>query len=124
MKDNIFFTSATNSGKTIPAVIFPLVLQELSFLDYSSIENPKVLFVTALNSLQLSLLNNIRNLGVLCEAATKSNIETLMESHETVILISPEVLKISSVTQTLLKNRTKFVLKVVDEAHLGKGQKK
>ena len=117
--ENVFFTAATNSGKTLPAVIFPLVLRELTTFGYSIVENPQVLFVTALNSLQLSLLNNIRNIGVLCKAANKSNIQTLLDSHITIILISPEVLKIPSVTQILLKHRSKFVLKVVDEAHLG-----
>ena len=116
--ENIIFTAATNSGKTIPAIIYPLVLQKLGKMGYPSFQNPKVLFVTALNSLQLSLLNNINKIGIECEAATKSNIERLMTSRISVVLISPEVLKIQSVTQILLKNRSKFVLKVVDEAHL------
>ena len=31
-QENVFFTSATNSGKTLPAVIFPEIVDELNKL--------------------------------------------------------------------------------------------
>ena len=118
--DNVFFTSSTNSGKTLPAVIFPSILSKLSSLGYNFPSNPKLLFITALNSLKLSLVNNVKALGIDCEAMTSENVDALLDSTTSVIFISPEVLKQSAVTQTLLLHRSKFVLKVVDEAHLGK----
>ena len=53
--ENIFFTSATNSGKTLPPLIYPYVLKELAHFGCEAPENPRILFVTALNSLQLSV---------------------------------------------------------------------
>ena len=64
-------------------------------------------------------MNNVKALGIDCEAMTSENVESLLDSTTSVIFISPEVLKQPAVTQTLLLNRSKFVLKVVDEAHLG-----
>ena len=118
--ENIFFTSSTNSGKTLPTVMFPLVLTELSSAGYDFPSNPKVLFITALNSLQLSLVSTVKSLGIDCEAVTSENLPKLLKSEIAVLFISPEVLKLPSVTQTLLLYRSNFVLKVVDEAHLGK----
>lgn len=117
---NIFYTSATNSGKTLPAVIYPEVLKQLGSMGYQFPRNPKVLFVTQLNSIKLSLLNNVRSLGISCESVSNDNVKTLMESDTSVLFISPEVLKSQEVTKVLLKHRSDFVLKVVDEAHLGK----
>ena len=117
--ENIFYTSSTNSGKTLPTVIFPLVLNELSSIGYEFPPNPKLLFITALNSLQLSLVNNVKTLGIDCDAVTCENVQMLLNSTTPVLFISPEVLKQSSVTKALLLHRSDFVLKVVDEAHLG-----
>ena len=85
--------------------------------------NPKVLFVTALNALKLSLVNSVRRIGINCEAVTSDNLLELLNSSTPVLFISPEVLKQAAVTQILIIHRTKFVLKVVDEAHLGKTYK-
>ena len=65
---NIFFTSATNSGKTLPAVIYPKVLDELNILGYD-ISSGKVLFVTALNSIKLSMVASVTALGLECSAS-------------------------------------------------------
>ena len=117
--DHIFYTSSTNSGKTLSAVIYPLILRELSSAGYHFPSNPKLLFVTALNSLQLSLKNNVKALNISCEAVTSENVQSLLKSRTSVLFISPEVLKQSAVIQALLLHRSDFVLKVVDEAHLG-----
>ena len=117
--NNIFFTDSTNSGKTLPAIIFPDIVKELSKAGYVYPANPKLLFVTALNSLQLSLVNNTRALGLKCEAVTTENIDRVMKSDTALLFISPEVLKQPTVTQILLHYRSSFVLKVVDECHLG-----
>ena len=117
--DTIFYTGSTNSGKTLPTVIYPEILKKLNSVGYSFPTNPKVLFVTALNSLQLSLMNNVRALGLECDAVTSDNVQNLMKTDKTVFFISPEVLKLPNVTQTLLSHRSAFVLKVVDECHLG-----
>ena len=117
--NNIFFTDSTNSGKTLPAIIFPDIVKELSKAGYYYPANPKLLFVTALNSLQLSLVNNTRALGLKCEAVTTENIDSVMKSDTALLFISPEVLKQPTVTQILLRYRSSFVLKVVDECHLG-----
>ena len=118
--DHIFYTSSTNSGKTLSAVIYPLILKELSSVGYNFPSNPKLLFITALNSLQLSLINNVKALNISCEAVTSDNAQSLLKSRTAVLFISPEILKQSSVIQALLLHRSDFVLKVVDEAHLGK----
>ena len=118
-KDNIFYTNGTNSGKTIPAVIFPDIIKQLNRVGYKFPPKPKVLFVTALNALQLSLLNNVKTLGISCGAVTSTNIKSLINSDDSVLFISPEILKLPDVTKTLLQYRTYFVLKVVDECHLG-----
>ena len=119
-EENIFFTSATNSGKTIPPVLYPLVQKALVKFGYTVPQKPKVLFVTALNSLQISLIGNLKAIGINCQAVTSSNVQGLLESDTSVFLISPEVLKLLSVTKVLLNYRSDFVLKVIDEAHLGK----
>ena len=95
------------------------MLAELAKLGYKLPKDCKVLYITPLNSLQLSLLHNVKSMGIECEAVTSSNIQTLMCSKTDVLFIGPEVLKTPAVTQILLKHRTKFVLKVIDEAHLG-----
>ena len=118
--ENIFYTSSTNSGKTLPAVIYPDILKYLGGMGYSFPDNPKLLFVTALNSLKLSLVNSVKRIGISCEAVTSDNLLELLNSSTSVLFISPEVLKQAAVTQTLIMHRAMFVLKVVDEAHLGK----
>ena len=120
--NNIFYTDSTNSGKTLPAVIFPEIVKELSKVGYKYPENPKLLFLTALNSLQLSLVNNVKDLGLKCEAVTTENIQRVLDSDTAALFISPEVLKQPTVTQILLKHRSSFVLKVVDECHLDNNQ--
>ena len=117
--NNVFLTASTNSGKTLPAVLFPEIVRELSDVGYDYPPNPKLLFVTPLNSLQISLVYNVRALGLNCEAVTTDNVERVLDSDTTALFISPEVLKQTIVTQTLLKYRSSFVLKVVDECHLG-----
>ena len=118
--ENVFFTSATNSGKTLPPVIFPSVLRELNLLGYSFPPNPRVIFVTALNSIKHSLVSSMNTLGLICSAVSSENVEEILSSSTSVLFISPEVLKLPQVTQVLLKWRSEIVLKVVDEAHLGK----
>ena len=117
--DNIFYTNSTNSGKTLPVVIYPEILKFLNSLGYKYPVNPKLLFVTALNSLKLSLVNSTKALGVDCESVTSENIGELLKSDTLVLYISPEVLKVPAVTKILLQHRSLFVLKVVDECHLG-----
>ena len=117
--DNIFYTNSTNSGKTLPVIIYPGILKFLNSIGYQFPENPKLLFVTALNSLKLSLVNSTKTLGVSCESVTTDNITELLNSDTSVLYISPEVLKSPKMTQTLLQRRSLFVLKVVDECHLG-----
>ena len=119
--DNLFYTDSTNSGKTLPAVIYPEILKFLNSLGYNFPLNPKLLFITALNSLKLSLVNNVKALGIDCEAVTSENLESLLISTTSVLFISPETMKQSDVTQSLLLHRSSFCLKVVDEAHLGIG---
>ena len=45
LHDNIFYTNSTNSGKTLPAVIYPEILKFLISLGYSFPSNPKLLFI-------------------------------------------------------------------------------
>ena len=120
--DSIFYTNSTNSGKTLPTVIFPAIVKNLNNLGYKFPKNPKVLFVTVLNSLQLSLISNVQALGIDCAAVTANNAQSLLETDMSVLFISPETLKLPSVTKVLLNHRSAFVLKVVDECHLGEKQ--
>ena len=92
-KENTFFTSATNSGKTLPAVIFPHVLDELKKLGYNN-SSGKVLFVTALNSIKLSMVSSMKSLGLECEAVTVENYADVPASETKVLFISPEVMKL------------------------------
>ena len=117
--EDIFFTSSTNSGKTLPTVIFPLILKKLHTRGFPYPECPKILYLTPLNSLQLSLVHNVTTLGIDCKVVTPENVKELLSSSTQVLFISPETLKMKSVSQELLKCRRAFVLKVVDEAHLG-----
>ena len=118
-KNNIFFTSATNSGKTLPPVILPRIMKELNKLGYSYPEDPKVLFITALNSLQASLASSLALLGLECGVVTRSNVEQILSSGVGVLLVGPEVLKHPIVVKSLMNHRSTFVCKVIDEAHLG-----
>ena len=61
--DNIIFTASTYSWKTLPSVMYPLILKELRNFGYPSKEKSKILFVTELNALQLSLLQSVRKCG-------------------------------------------------------------
>ena len=117
--DNIFLTSPTNSGKSLPPLILPKVCHELRKIGYSYPSEPRVLFVTALNSLQFSMLSNATQLGIRCAAITKDNIIDVLKSDVSILFIGPEILKIPSVTKALISHRGEFVCKVVDEAHLG-----
>ena len=117
--DNIFYTGSTNSGKTLPTVMYPEVLNQLNAHGYNFPKNPKSLFVTALNSLQLSLFNNTKSIGLHCDILTGANAEDLLNSTVFTLFISPETLKLPEVTRLLLEHRKSFVLKVIDEAHLG-----
>ena len=90
----VLLTSSLNSGYTFPVA-------------------PKVLFVTALNSLQTSLVKNMEHLGIDCGVLTRENVDG-------VLFVGPEVLKQKIVTQEIMKHRSSFVCKVIDEAHLGK----
>ena len=117
--ESVFYTSCTNSGKTLPTIIYPEILKILKNLGYNFPARPKVLFLTALNSLQLSLVSNVKHLGIDCESVNTENVKDLLDSDTTVLFISPEVFKIPAVTKILLDHRASFVLKVVDEAHLG-----
>ena len=117
---NIFYTSSTNSGKTLPTVILPSIMKELNTLGYCFPKNPKVLFLTALNSIQMSLMVTMEKIGVACESLNSENAKYLLKNGPDVIFISPETLKISEVTRVLLEHRSDFVLKIIDEAHLGK----
>lgn len=118
-KENIIFTSCTNSGKTLPAVLYPYILEELGKLGYE-VPSGKTLCVTALNSIKLSMVSTVKSLGLKCEAITIDNYSKVISSSELKILfVSPEVLKISKVSACLLAHRHAFILKVLDECHLG-----
>ena len=117
--DNLFVTAPTNSGKTLPPVMLPQVLKELNKLGYQFPTVPRVLFLTALNSIQLSLLTSLASLGIDCAALTRENVDQILSSEVPILLIGPETFKLPSVSKSLLKHRASFVLKVVDEAHLG-----
>ena len=117
--NSIFYTNSTNSGKTLPTIIYPEILKYLNNIGYNFPPNPKLLFVTVLNSLKLSLVNNVTALGIDCAAVTCDNVQGLLASDVCVLFISPETLKIPAVTKHLLTYRSSFVLKVVDECHLG-----
>ena len=59
-QQNIFVTLPTNAGKTLPPAILPSVIRELHKLGYHQFPSvPRVLFITALNSIQLSLVASI-----------------------------------------------------------------
>ena len=119
-EDNLFVTQPTNSGKTIPVVILPKVLKELTSMGYEFPAVPRVIFVTALNSIQISLVESMASLGIDCAAVTKDNIDQILSSQISVLFVGPETLKLPSVTKSLLKVRSSFVLKCIDEAHLSK----
>ena len=117
--NNVFFTSATNSGKTLPACLYPYVLEELAKLGYE-VPTGKAIFITALNSIKLSMVSSVKQLGLNCEAVTVTNYMDVINSPSVkIIFVSPEVLKIPQVSACLLKNRHAFVLKIIDECHLG-----
>ena len=117
-QDNVFFTSATNSGKTLPAVIFPKIVDELIKLGYE-LSPGRVLFITALNSIKLSMLSSLKDFGIECSALTSDNFEEVLASEVKVIFVSPECMKQPRITRCLLSHRKEFLLKIIDEAHLG-----
>ena len=117
-QENVFFTSATNSGKTLPAVIFPEIVDELNKLGYE-LSPGRVLFITALNSIQMSMLSSLKDFGIECSALTSDNFEEVLASEVKVIFVSPECMKQPRITRCLLSHRKEFLLKVIDEAHLG-----
>ena len=61
---NIFYTNSTNSGKTLPCIIYPELLKKLNAYGYNFPSRPKVLIVTPLNALQLSHINAVKGLGL------------------------------------------------------------
>ena len=79
----------------------------------------KLLFVTALNSIQMSMVSSMKALGVQCEAITAENCTEVLASETKVIFVSPEVMKLQRVTSCLLSHRNEFQLKCIDEVHLG-----
>ena len=89
-------------------------------IPYTLPETPRVLFVTALNSIQHSLVESTSKLGIRCAAVKTDNIQVVMKSGIPVLFVGPEVLKMEKVVETLLVYRTDFMCKVIDEAHLGK----
>ena len=117
--DNIFLMSPTNSGKSLPPLILPLVCLKLREIGYNFQEKPRVLFVTALNSIQRSLVTSASALGISSVVITSENIAEVMDADVPVLFVGPEVLKKASVSEVLLNHRTEFICKVIDEAHLG-----
>ena len=118
-QENVFFTASTNAGKTLPAVIFPQIVQELNKLGYG-LSSGKVLFVTPLNSIQMSMRSSLEVLGIECAAVNSENYEKVLASEVSVIFISPEMMKMSCISKCLLSHRKDFLLKVIDECHLGR----
>ena len=74
-------------------MIYPQVVEELNKFGYG-LPAGKVLFVTALNSIQMSMVSGMTTLGVECEALTIDNYEEVLASDLKVIFTSPEVLKL------------------------------
>ena len=99
-------------------MIFPQIVDELNKLGYG-LNSGKVLFVTPLNSIQMSMVNSLEVLGIECAALSNSNFEAVLASDVRVIFISPEMMKQPIICRSLLYHRKSFILKVVDEAHLG-----
>ena len=118
-QENVFCTVPTNGGKTLPPVLLPSVVLELIKLGYDFPHDPRIIFVTALNSIQLSLTSSMASLGIECAAITTGNIEEVLKSGVGVLFVGPEVLKSEVVIKMLLKFRSSFMCKIVDEAHLG-----
>ena len=94
-------------------------MNELNALGYSYPQEPKMIFLTALNSIKLSLITSMKKLGIECAEVTIENVDRVLSSKTRVLFISPEVLNHKNVTQQLLKARSDFVLKTIDECHLG-----
>ena len=67
---HVFLTAPTSSGKTLPPVLLPSVLHELSDFGYAVPSFSRILFVTAMNSIQLSLITSVTKLGLRCAAVT------------------------------------------------------
>ena len=120
-KSSLFLTAPTSSGKTLPPVMLPSVLKELHNIGYSDLlVNGCVLFITAMNSIQLSLYTSMIKLGINCVVIKKENVDDILNVQIPVLFISPETLKHRDVTNYLFQVRQNFVLAVIDEAHLGK----
>ena len=117
---NIFYTASTNSGKTLPPVLVPYVMHELNGLGYSYPRNPKIIFLTALDSIKLSLLTSMSKLGLECSDVKIENVVEALDSNSCVLFISPEIVNLPNVTKELIKARSDIVLKTVDQCHLGK----
>ena len=91
-------------------MLYPLVLDELCKIGYR-LTSGKVLFVTALNSIKLSMVTSMKALGLECAALTGENFSEVLNSETRIVFISPEVLKMPRVSSCLLMHRTSFVLK-------------
>ena len=93
----------------MPTVIYPDILAELISLGYD-LKLGKVLFLTALNSIKMSMISSVRMLGLKCEAVTLDNFAAVIASEDVKILfISPEVMKVPYVSSCLLIHRQSFV---------------
>ena len=114
---NIFYTNSTNSGKTLPCIIYPELLKKLNAYGYNFPSRPKVLIVTPLNALQLSHINAVKGLGLKSGSLSTKNVLGMMTSDISILFVSPETLKLPQVAKALLTHRENIVLKVVDEVH-------
>lgn len=115
-----FFSEPTNAGKTIPPCLFPYVVDELR-VQHSVLASvqPKCLLLTALNSIRDNILMKIRKMGLDVDIVTSGNVNDLTKSKKIrILLISPEMLSLKSVVQSLMSIREDIVIKCIDEAHL------
>ena len=102
-------------------MIFPYICSELNYLGYKDFPlKSKVIFLTALKSIEMSLVSSMQTLGIDCASVTTKNIGEVLESQATVLFVGPETLKVPFLTKELLRYRSSFSLKVVDEVHLCK----
>ena len=60
----------------------------------------KVLFVTCLNSIQMSMVSTVKLLGLDCEAVTVDNYAEVIASKVKILFIGPEILKLPRVTRS------------------------
>ena len=110
---------STNAGKTLPPCMFPYVIEEINRRGVCLIENPKCIFLTALNSIKDSLAKNMCSIGLAATVLTSDNCKEVLKSKTIrVFFVSPETLWQKTVVQELLSVRDSIVLKCIDEVHL------